>query len=131
MNLLSLLGLEGLAARWRANVIEGAIAVEDRMELVGLEWAAQKRRLICMAVLGIVAGGLTVIALIMLSLAILVQYWDTPDRATVGWILAGVWCVLWIAALGSMVLIAKRAGNAFALTKRVLAKDWNYVKEKL
>ncbi len=131
MNLLSLLGLEGLAARWRANVIEGAIAVEDRMELVGLEWAAQKRRLICMAVLGIVAGGLTVIALIMLSLAILVQYWDTPDRATVGWILAAVWCVLWIAALGSMVLIAKRAGNAFALTKRVLAKDWNYVKEKL
>ena len=131
MNLLSLLGLEGLAARWRANVIEGAIAVEDRMELVGLEWAAQKRRLICMAVLGIVAGCLTVIALIMLSLAILVQYWDTPDRATVGWILAAVWCVLWIAALGSMVLIAKRAGNAFALTKRVLAKDWNYVKEKL
>ena len=131
MNLLSLLGLEGLAARWRDNVIEGAIAVEDRMELVGLEWAAQKRRLICMAVLGIVAGCLTVIALIMLSLAILVQYWDTPDRATVGWILAAVWCVLWIAALGSMVLIAKRAGNAFALTKRVLAKDWNYVKEKL
>ena len=131
MNWLSLLGLEGFVARWRANVIEGAIAVEDRMELVGLEWAAQKRRLICMAVLGIVAGGLTVIALIMLSLAILVQYWDTPDRATVGWILAAVWCVLWIAALGSMVLIAKRAGNAFALTKRVLAKDWNYVKEKL
>lgn len=41
MNLLSLLGLEGLAARWRANVIEGAIAVR-RMELVGLEWAAQE-----------------------------------------------------------------------------------------
>ena len=26
MNWLSLLGLEGLAARWRANLIEGAIA---------------------------------------------------------------------------------------------------------
>ena len=30
MNWLSLLGLESLVARWRANVIEGAIAAEDR-----------------------------------------------------------------------------------------------------
>ena len=45
MNWLSLLGLEGLAARWRANLIEGAIAAEDRMDLARLEWADLKQRL--------------------------------------------------------------------------------------
>ena len=35
MNWLSLLGLEAFMARWRANVIEGAIAAEDRLELAG------------------------------------------------------------------------------------------------
>ena len=45
MNWLSLLGLESLVARWRANVIEGAIAAEDRMDLARLEWQDQKQRL--------------------------------------------------------------------------------------
>ncbi|MDR2333904.1 phage holin family protein [Diaphorobacter ruginosibacter] len=131
MNLIALLGLEGLVARWRANVIEGAIAVEDRLELAGMEWADQKRRMLTLAILAIIAGGLTVIALIMLSLAVLVSYWDTPDRATVGWILAAVWGLLWIVVLAALVVIAKRASSAFALTKRVLARDWKYVKDQL
>ncbi|QNP48874.1 phage holin family protein [Diaphorobacter aerolatus] len=131
MNLIAMLGLEGFVARWRANVIEGAIAVEDRMELASMEWGDQKRRLVLLAVLGIVAGGLTVIALIMLSLAILVTYWDEPNRTTVGWLLAGGWVLLWVIVLVSLAMIAKRAGNAFALTKRVLAQDWKYVKDQL
>lgn len=131
MNWLSLFGLEGWVARWRANVIEGAIAVEDRVDLVMLEWTDQKRRLIQMVVLALIAGGLTVIALIMLSLAILVQFWDSPDRATVAWLLAALWGIGWIAVLISIAIIAKRAGNAFALTKQVLASDWKYVKDRL
>ena len=131
MNLIALLGLEGLFARWRANVIEGAIAVEDRMELAGMEWADQKRRLVMLAILGILIGGLTVIALIMLSIAILVSYWDTPKRETVGWLVAGGWGLLWVIVLFALVSIAKRAGNGFALTRRVLAQDWQQVKDRL
>ncbi len=131
MNLLALLGLEGLAARWRANVIEGAIAVEDRLELAGMEWADQKKRLMMLAVLGIIAGGLTVIALIMLSLAILVTYWDSPNRTEVAWWVAGFWGILWIGVLASLVSIGKRAGNAFALTRNVLSQDWQNVKDRL
>src|SRR3989338_8975878 len=70
MNWLSLLGLEALVARWRANVIEGAIAAEDRMDLARLEWQDQKQRLQQMLVLTIVVAGLTVVALLMLSLAV-------------------------------------------------------------
>lgn len=131
MNWLSLLGLEGLAARWRANVIEGAIAVEDRADLARLEWADLKQRFQQLLVLTIVVTGLTVVALIMLSIAVLVHFWDTPQRTLVAWLVAGVWSLGWVAALVALVSVAQRAGNGFALTRRELAQDWRDIKERL
>jgi uncharacterized membrane protein YqjE len=131
MNWLSLLGLESLVARWRANVIEGAIAAEDRMDLVRLEWGDQKQRLQQLLVLTIVVAGLTVVALIMLSLAMLVHFWDTPNRTLVAWVVAGVWTLGWGVALVSLVSVAQRASNGFALTRQELAQDWRDIKERL
>ena len=131
MNWLSLLGLEGLAARWRANVIEGAIAVEDRVDLARLEWADLKQRFQQLLVLTIVVTGLTVVALIMLSIAVLVHFWDTPQRTRVAWLVAGVWTLGWVAALVALVSVARRAGNGFALTRSELAQDWRDIKERL
>ncbi len=131
MNWLSLLGLESLVARWRANVIEGAIAAEDRMDLVRLEWGDQKQRLQQLLVLTIVVAGLTVVALIMLSLAMLVHFWDTPNRTLVAWVVAGVWTLGWGVAFVSLVSVAQRASNGFALTRQELAQDWRDIKERL
>jgi uncharacterized membrane protein YqjE len=131
MNWLSLLGLEALVARWRANVIEGAIAAEDRMDLARLEWQDQKQRLQQMLVLTIVVAGLTVVALIMLSLAVLVHFWDTPQRTLVAWLVAAVWTAGWAATLVSLVSVVQKAGQGFALTRRELAQDWRDIKERL
>ncbi|MFN3436877.1 MAG: phage holin family protein [Acidovorax sp.] len=131
MNWLSLLGLDALVARWRANVIEGAIAAEDRMDLVRLEWGDQKQRLQQLLVLTIVVAGLTVVALIMLSLAVLVHFWDTPNRTLVAWVVAGVWTLGWGVALVSLISVAQRASNGFALTRQELAQDWRDIKERL
>jgi len=131
MNWLSLLGLESLVARWRANVIEGAIAVEDRVDLARLEWADLKQRFQQLLVLTIVVTGLTVVALIMLSLAVLVHFWDTPQRTLVAWLVAGGWMLGWLAALVALVSVVQRAGNGFALTRRELAQDWRDIKERL
>ena len=131
MNLLSILGLQALAARWHANVLEAAIAAEDRVDLARLEWQDQKQRLQQMLALTIVVAGLTVVALIMLSLAVLVQFWDTPQRSLVAWIVAGVWLVGWATALVSLLSVARRAGNGFALTRQELAQDWQAIKERL
>ena len=131
MNWLSLLGLEGFVARWRANVIEAAIAAEDRMDLARLEWDGLKRRLQQLLVLTIVVGGLTVVALVMLSLALLVQFWDTPQRVMVAWLVAGGWVIVWAAMLTMLVSVAQRAGSGFALTRRELAHDWRSIKERL
>lgn len=131
MNWLSILGLDALVARWRANVIEGAIAVEDRMVLARLEWQDQKQRLQRILVLTIVVAGLTVVALIMLSLAVLVHFWDSPHRALVAWLVAGVWTVGWAATLASLVSTVQKAGDGFALTRQELAQDWRDIKERL
>lgn len=131
MNWLSILGLEVLVARWRANVIEAAIAAEDRMDLVRLEWQEQKKRLEQILVLTIAVAGLTVVALIMASLAVLVHFWDTPQRTMVAWIVAGVWVAGWAATLLSLVSVAQRARNGFVLTRKELAQDWSDIKERL
>lgn len=131
MNWLSILGLDAVVARWRANVIEGAIAAEDRMELARLEWQDQKQRLQQMLVLTILVAGLTVVALIMFSLAVLVHFWDTPQRTLVAWIVAGAWVGGWAAALASLVMVAQKARNGFALTRREFAQDWRDIKERL
>lgn len=131
MNWLSLLGLDSLVARWRANVIEGAIAAEDRMNLARLEWQDQKQRLQQLLVLTILLGGLTVVALVMLSLAVLVHFWDTPERTLVAWLVAGLWTLGWGGTLVALISIAKRTGNGFALTRQELAQDWRDIKERL
>lgn len=131
MNWLSLLGLEAFAARWRANVIEGAIAAEDRLELARLEWLDQKQRLQQLLVLMIAVIGLTVVALVLLSTAVLVHFWESPHRVLVAWTVAGVWLLAWCSAAYKLVSVMRSAGNAFALTRRELAQDWRDIKERL
>lgn len=131
VNWLSLLGIDAWIARWRANVIEGAIAAEDRLDLARLEWQDQKRRLISVVVLGIALAGLTVVTLIVLSMALLVHFWDSPERITVAWSVAGAWLLIWAGLLLSLWSTLRKAGNAFALTRNELAQDWRLLKEKL
>lgn len=131
MNWLSLLGLEAWAARWRAAVIEGAIAAEDRLELARLEWAQLRARLQWLLVLGIAAGALTVVVALLLSMAVLVHFWDTPYRATTGWLIALVWLFVWMVLVWKLVRIAQASQQGFALTRRELAQDWQDLKERL
>ncbi|MFT4243387.1 MAG: phage holin family protein [Acidovorax sp.] len=131
MNWLSLLGLDAFAARWRANVIEGAIAAEDRVALARLEWRDQKQRLRQLLVLTIVVAGLTVVALTMLSMAVLVHFWDTPHRLLAAWLVAGAWVLGWAGALAALVSVMRCMGNGFALTRQELAQDWRDIKERL
>lgn len=127
----ALLNLQGLAGRWRAAMSEGATAVEDRLELVRLEWIDHKRRLALLALLLVIFGALGVGALLLLSTAVLVQFWDTPQRAMVAWLLAGLWCVACGVVLMVLLSMARRASSAFALTRGELAQDWRAIKEQL
>lgn len=131
MNWTSLLGLETWLLRWRVAVLEGAIAIEDRAELARLEWQEQKARLRQLLLLALAVGSLTVVALIVLSVALIVQFWDSPQRALVAWLLAGAWLLVWGLALAALVRVARAASQPFASTREELARDWRAIKEQL
>lgn len=131
LNWASLLGAQALTARWRAAAAEGASAVEDRLALAGLEWAGHKRRLALLALLLVLFGALALVALLLLSAALLVQFWDTPQRALVAWCVAGAWCVACAAVLGVLLSLLRQTRDLFALTRRELAEDWRALKERL
>jgi len=136
---LSLLGLNQwlqrsvhrFTARSRAAVAEGAIALEDRIALARLEWAEHKRRLLQLVALAAALGVLVVATLLLVALAVLVQFWDTPYRLLVVWLLAALGVVA-CATLSAWLLAGlRRAENAFALTRRELATDWHILKTRL
>ena len=131
MNWLSLLGLDAFVARWKGAGLEGAIAAQDRLELAHLEWQDQKKRLVQLLVLAIGVSALTVVALVVLSVALMVQFWDTDHRTMVAWIVAGVWVVGWGGALAALISIATASAEAFAFTRRELLRDWHDIKERL
>ena len=128
---MSILGLENFSARIRANLNEGAIAAEDRIALANLEWEAQKKRLQTILVLAVVMGGVTIVALVLLSVAVLVQLWDSPQRVVAAWVIAGVWLLAWLAVLGVLITTLRKSSHPFALTRAELARDWAMIKEKL
>ncbi|WP_280191602.1 phage holin family protein [Delftia sp. PS-11] len=131
MNWISLLGLDALAARWRAAAIELAIAAEDRTDLARLEWAQHKRSLQTMLVLLVAVGGLGVVVLLMLSVAVLVQFWDSPYRALAAWGLGGLWLALWGLLVWQLVVTMRRLSRPFLLTRNELIQDWQSIKRKL
>lgn len=131
MNWLSALGLDALVARYRAAVIEAAIATEDRVELAKLEWKVQRDRLQAILVLAIALGGLTVVAMVLLSLAVLIQFWDSPDRTTVAWVIAAVWVAAWSGVLWALLSALRKSRSPFMQTRAELARDWQALKEKL
>ena len=131
MNWISLLGLDALLARLRAAVIEAAIAAEDRADLAKLEWQQYQSRLILTAGLVIALGGLTVIAAVMLSIALLVTFWDSEHRLLVAWLIGGGWLVLWALVIFALRSVGRQLANPLNLTRSELLADWRALKQRL
>ncbi len=131
MEWLSLLGLRAFTDRWRAYAIEGAIAVDDRSTLFRLELQEYKRGVITGLGVAFALIALTVVMLTVLSAAVVVQFWDTPDRIMAAWMMAGVWIVLWCVGVAVLWSLLSKAGDGFSGTRRELAQDWREIKERL
>lgn len=118
------LGLDAWASHCRACLAEGIIAVEDRAELASLEWAGYRQRLKTVLITGSVAAGLTMVMLIMLSIAVLVHFWDSPYRTIVAWVVGALWLCVWGIVMAMLAAALRTLRNPFALTRAELARDW-------
>jgi uncharacterized membrane protein YqjE len=123
MKWFSLFGINSQLRRLRILIGEGAIAAEDRAELLRFAWEDEKRRLRWMLGLVIAVVGLTTIAIALLSVAIVVHFWDTPYRAAAAWWVAVVWVGLWLASVLGLLSIMGKSSTSFEPVRRVFERD--------
>jgi len=130
MRLLSLFGLNARIRRLRIAAAEGALAAEDRVQLLRMAWEDEKQRLKLMLLLGLAVLGLTTVTVALLSVAVVVNFWDTPHRVTAAWSVAGVWIVLWLAAVVGLLLTLRNASNSFVPARQEFERDWAWARER-
>ncbi|WP_198084062.1 phage holin family protein [Variovorax sp. E3] len=130
MRLLSLFGLDARVRRLRIAAAEGALAAEDRVQLLRMAWEDEKQRLKLMLVFGLAVLGLTTVTVALVSVAVVVHFWDTPYRITAAWSVAGVWIVLWVVAAIGLLQNLRNASNSFVPTRHEFERDWAWVQDR-
>ncbi|MDR6535156.1 phage holin family protein [Variovorax soli] len=130
MRLLSLLGLDARLRRLRIALGEGALAAEDRVQLLKLAWEDERQRLRLLLALVVAVIGLTTVTVALLSVAVVVHFWDTPHRVAAAWSVAVVWIVLWVVAVVALMNTLRRASGAFEPARREFERDWEWLQAR-
>jgi uncharacterized membrane protein YqjE len=128
--LLSLLGLDARLRRLRIAAGEGALAAEDRFQLLKLAWEEERQRLRLVLALVVAVIGLTTVTVALLSVAVVVHFWDTPHRIAAAWSVAVVWIALWVVAVLALMNTLRRASEAFEPARREFERDWEWVQAR-
>lgn len=131
MKLLSLFGLDRRLRQLRIAAGEGVMAAEDRAQLLQLSLTYAKERFGLVLALTIVVIGLTTIAVSMLSVAVVVHFWDTPHRTMAAWVVAAVWIAGWLVAAVGLVNSLRRSSGALEPSRQEFKRDWRWIRECL
>ena len=128
--LLALLGIDRRIAHARELIAEGAMAAEDRVQLLRMAWEEEKLRLRRLLLLLLALVGLTFMMTALLSVAVIVQFWDTPYRATAACLVALVWLVLWGAAIWALLAAIQDTPPTVAVAREELARDRDWLEQR-
>lgn len=102
----------------------------DYIELLRIELKLQGRELGLQLMGYAVAALFAILAVIFLGIAIILTFWDSPQRVTAAW---GVVALYLILAGGGFFLSLKHkyAGSAFSTLRNELKRDVDLVKESI
>ena len=128
--LLALLGVDRRIAHARAMLGEGTMAAEDRVQLLRMAWDEEKLRLRQVLLLLLALVGLTLMMTSLLSVAVIVQFWDTPHRATAAWLVAAAWLLLWGGALWGLLATLKDTPPTVAAARDEFARDKDWLEQR-
>ncbi|MDL9997283.1 phage holin family protein [Variovorax sp. J22P240] len=131
MRVSSLFGLKGYLRRLRILAGEGALAAEDRAQLLRFAWQDERKRLKSILGLVIAVIGLTTVAIALLSVAIVVHFWETPHRITAAWLMAAMWVGLWLAAVVVLMSMLSKSSEAFDPAREAFERDLAWIQESL
>jgi uncharacterized membrane protein YqjE len=115
--------------RWRNVGRFCSRRVADYGELIRIELAETKTRLLheVIALVALAVGALFTLS--FLCIAIIASAWGTPYFLSVVWGVAATWLVVTIAAF--LVLRAQRPGQSFQTLQQELQRDVESVKEAI
>ncbi|RYF82349.1 MAG: phage holin family protein [Comamonadaceae bacterium] len=130
MRVLAWLGIEQRIERVRAMVGESAMAAEDRAQLLRMAWDEEKLRLRQLLLLLLALVGLTFMMTALLSVAVIVQFWDGPYRTTAAWLVALAWLLLWGGALFALLRTIKDTPPTVAVARDELARDLAWLEQR-
>ncbi|MDA7416162.1 phage holin family protein [Xenophilus arseniciresistens] len=128
--LLALLGIDRRIAHLRAVIGEGAMAAEDRAQLLRMAWDEEKLRLRRLLLLLLAVLGLTFMMTALLSVAIIVHFWDSPSRSTAAWLVALAWLLFWGAALWALLATIRETPPTVAVARDELARDIDWLGQR-
>jgi len=131
MKLSALFGIDRYVRRARIVVGEGALAAEDRAQLLGLALAEERQRLRTIATLLVLVMGLTIVAASVASAAIVVHFWDGPYRTTAAWLVALFWFVVWLVSVLTLLSRVQSSSPALDAARRELAQDWDWMRAQI
>ncbi len=131
MKLLSLFGLDRRLRRLRIAAGEGALAAEDRVQLLRLAWEDEKHQLKLLLALAMAVLGLTTVAAALLSVAVVVHFWETPHRIAAAWCVAVVWLLLWFVAVLKLILALRGATQGLGAALREFERDWRWLRQRI
>lgn len=110
---------------------EAAEFAETRVALLHIEWQVEKSRLEMLAILVLAAMALVALSFMFVGLAVIVWFWDTPQRALVAGLVALAMIVMCAVTITALLKTASRGKAAFSRSRAELAHDWRLVKERL
>ena len=110
---------------------EAAEFAETRVALLHIEWQVEKSRLEMLAILVLAAMALVALSFMFVGLAVIVWFWDTPQRALVAGLGALAMIVMCAVTIAALLKTASRGKAAFSRSRAELAQDWRLVKEWL
>jgi uncharacterized membrane protein YqjE len=116
------------ARRLAAEVLDG---LDDRSQLLALEWAVEQQRLTTLAIVTLVALIVSTVAVVWCAATLVALAWDTEWRnfALLG--LLAFWVIFAVAAWLKLRSLMKQGKEAFRLTRQVAAEDFSRLREHL
>ncbi|MBS0343930.1 MAG: phage holin family protein, partial [Proteobacteria bacterium] len=128
---LAFTGLDRKLRQVRVATGEGALAAEDRAQLLRLAWEEEKRRLHLITLLVVAVMALTTVALALLSVAVVVHFWDTSQRIAAAWTVAIVWAVIWLGSLVWLVNALRSKSEGIEMARHEFARDWHWIQAQI
>ncbi len=121
----------GIASSLKRLLESASGFLATKLELIGIEIQEEKRRVFELLILAAATLLSAALALLVLTFAVIVYFWDTPCRMATILSVGAIYTLLFIFLLGRLQRKANIGTKVFETTVEELKKDSEWMKRRL